>query len=45
MSEFGTRKTCGGLPGGVWSNNLLSSVFLVSNKIDVGLVHRGIVAS
>jgi len=45
MSEFGVGKTCDGLPGGVWSSNLLSSAFPVSNKIEIGLVHRGIIAS
>ncbi len=45
MSEFGAGRTCGGLPGGAWSSNLLSSAFPVSNKIDIGLVLRGIVAS
>ncbi len=38
-------KTCGGLPGGAWPSNLLSSMFPVSNKIDIGLVNCGIVAS
>ncbi len=31
MSEFGVKKTCGGLLGGAWSSNLLSSVFPVSS--------------
>jgi hypothetical protein len=45
MSEFVAGRTYGGLPGGAWSNNLLSSAFLVSNRIDIDLVLRGIVAS
>ena len=45
MSGFGAGRTCGGLPGGAWSSNLLSSAFPVSNRIDIDLVLRGIVAS
>ena len=45
MSEFGAGRTCGGLPGGAWSSNLLSSAFRVSNKIDIDHVLRGIIAS
>jgi hypothetical protein len=45
MSEFVAGRTYGDLPGGVWSSNLLNSGFLVSNKIDIDLVRRGIVAS
>ncbi len=45
MSGFGVGRTCGGLPGGAWSSNLLSSTFPVSNRIDLDLVLHGIVAS
>jgi hypothetical protein len=45
MSEFVAGKTYDGLPDGVLSSNLLGSAFLVSNKIDIDLVLRGIVAS
>ena len=45
MSEFGYKKTCGGWPGDAWSSNLLSSVSLVSNRIDIGPVHHGTVAN
>ena len=45
MSEFVAGRIYGGLLGGAWSSNLLNSAFLVSNKIDIDLVRRGIVAS
>ncbi len=45
MSEFVAGRTYGGWLGGAWSSNLLSSEFLVSNKIDIDLVLCGIVAS
>ena len=45
MSEFVAGRTYGGLPGGAWSSNLLSSAFRVSNKIDIDHVLRGIIAS
>ena len=45
MAEFVAGRTYGGLLGGAWSSNLLSSAFLVSSKIKIDLVLRGIVAS
>ena len=45
MSVFVDEMTCGGWPGDAWSCNLLSSVFLASNRIDIGPMHRGIVAN
>jgi hypothetical protein len=45
MSEFGDEMTCGGWPGDVWSSNLLGSVSLVSNRIDIGPVRHGTVTN
>ena len=45
MSKFGDEMTCGGWPGDVWSSNLLSSVSLVSNRIDIGPVCCGTIAN
>ena len=45
MSKFGDETTCGGWPGDAWSSNLLSSVSLVSNRIDIGPVRHGTIAN